>query len=204
MARLSLFINGTAYHVRPLPAEPPTILKAFQLRKFDGTEYDLCQTQEGISCDCPDYTFHREGVDPEGCKHVKALVACGLLDPEMSRAPARVATTPPQAVAIPPEAAVPAAPVVPANGQPTTFLEIVEHEAMGFRAWGTPVGSFLASQLDRIAQLIRWTGARTPEDHEDRMEVYDRELRDRYYDQGYHDGLEAGRRERCECTHDRD
>ena len=83
--------------------------------------------------------------------------------------------------------------VVPANGQPTTLLEIVEHEAMGYKAWGTPAGRFLADQLGRIAQLLRWSGARTPEDHEDRMELYDRELRDRHYDQGYQDGLEAGR-----------
>ena len=28
----------------------------------------------------------------------------------------------------------------PPNGQPTTFLEIVEHEALGYRAWGSSVG----------------------------------------------------------------
>ena len=56
-------------------------IKAFRLRKFDGTEYDIAQTREGITCDCPDFTFNRDGIDPEGCKHVKALVACGLIDP---------------------------------------------------------------------------------------------------------------------------
>ena len=84
---------------------------------------------------------------------------------------------------------------LPPNGQPTTFLEIVEHEALGYRAWGSSVGDFLSDQLGRIAQLIRWTGARDPQEHEDRMEAYDRELRDRCYDRGYHEGLEAGRRE---------
>ena len=90
-------------------------------------------------------------------------------------------------------------PFVPSNGQPTQFLEVVEHEAMGYRAWGTSTGRFLAEQMSRIAQLIRWTGATTPEDHEDRMEIYDRELRDRFYEQGYQDGQEDGRRESCPC-----
>lgn len=41
MARLSLFINGTAYHVRPLSTDALIAIKAFRLRKFDGTEYDI-------------------------------------------------------------------------------------------------------------------------------------------------------------------
>jgi hypothetical protein len=82
----------------------------------------------------------------------------------------------------------------PANGEPSTLAETVEHEAMGYRAWGTPEGDFLAHQMERLAQLLRWTGATNPTDHEDRMETYDRELHDRYYDQGYHDGYEEGRR----------
>jgi len=96
--------------------------------------------------------------------------------------------------------------MVPTNGQPVTMLEIVEHEAEGYRAWGTPEGEFLARQMDRLAQLIRWTGASTPEDHEDRMEVWDAEIRDRYWDMGFHEGLVAGRREcRCgTCFKDRD
>lgn len=195
-ARLSLFINGTAYQVRPLPADPSAALRAFQLRKFDGTEYDVAQTADGATCDCPDFTFHREGIDPSGCKHIKALVSCGLIDA------VGTGVTPSDELATPPPApSSPGSPppVVPANGQPTTFLEVVEHEAMGFRAWGTPVGDFLSDQLGRVAQLIRWTGARTPADHEDRLETYETELRARDYDRGYLDGLEAGRRETCPC-----
>jgi hypothetical protein len=91
---------------------------------------------------------------------------------------------------------------VPANGQPMTLVEIVEHEAMGYGAWGTPEGDFLARQMDRLAQLIRWTGASKPEDYEARMEVWDDEIRDRFYDRGYHDGHEAGRREASRCDRD--
>ena len=86
---------------------------------------------------------------------------------------------------------------VPANGQPISLVEIVDHEAMAYRAWGTPEGEFLARQMDRLAQLIRWTGAATPEDHEARMEVWDDEIRERFFDRGYHEGHEAGRRGSC-------
>lgn len=216
IARLSLFINGTAYHVRPLATDLPAAIKAFRIRKFDGTEYDIARTVHGITCDCPDFTFKREGIDPRGCKHIRALVECGLIDLKEDEAPTGE-TVPekaePQAqrtedltttsAAITPTPSAPAA-VVPANGQPTTFLEIVEHEGLGYRAWGTAVGGFLADQLGRIAQLIRWTDAQTPEDHEDRMEIYDRELRDRLYEQGYQDGLDAGRRQACPCRHSLD
>jgi hypothetical protein len=198
-----LFINGTAYHVAPISVDTPTTIKAFRLRKFDGTEYDVAQHPQGITCDCPDFTFNREGIDPDGCKHVKALVACGLLDSNQvddglrASEPAGLATPaewvnqakePPAKLACPRHDGFP-------NGQPRSFLDIVEHEALGYKAWGSQVGAFLSDQLGRIAQLIRWTGAHDPLEHEDRMETYDRELRDRYYDRGFHDGLEAGRRE---------
>jgi hypothetical protein len=43
----------------------------YQLRKADGTIYDLAADLS--SCDCPDATFHPER--PGGCKHQKALKA---------------------------------------------------------------------------------------------------------------------------------
>ena len=55
---------------------------------------------------------------------------------------------------------------VPVNGLPSTPVETVEHEAMAYRAWGTPEGDFLARQMDRLAQFIRWTGTTTPDEHE--------------------------------------
>ncbi len=187
-ARLSLFINGTAYHIHRMAADPGIASKAFRLRKFDGTEYDVAETVHGPVCDCPDFTFKREGIDPHGCKHVQALVACGLIDQAVGEVASGPLPTDEGPLPRPPHRA---ADVVPVNGQPTTFLEIVEHEAMGYRAWGTATGRFLADQLARLAQLIRWTGAQTPEDHEDRMEVYERELRERFYEQGYRDGARS-------------
>jgi hypothetical protein len=74
--RLTLTINGTSYSVRPNRGEA---VKAFRLRKTDGTTYDVARTADGLVCDCPDFVFNRDGIDPDGCKHLKALVACGLL-----------------------------------------------------------------------------------------------------------------------------
>jgi hypothetical protein len=73
---------------------------------------------------------------------------------------------------------------VPANGQPTTLLEAVEHEALAYRAQGTPIGDFLAAQMERLAQLIRWTGATTPAEHEARMEVWDETVREQWFERG--------------------
>jgi hypothetical protein len=83
----------------------------------------------------------------------------------------------------------------PATTRPTTLAETVDHEALAYRAWKTPEGEFLARQMDRLAQLIRWTGAATPEDHEARMEVWDADLRQQWEDRGHAAGLEQGRRE---------
>jgi hypothetical protein len=115
---------------------------------------------------------------------------------------------PPDGLAIAPDR-LPAAgelsllpPLIPSNGQPLTLAEVIDHEAMAYRAWGTPVGEFLARHMERLAQLIRWTGATTPEEHEARMEVWDDEVREQWYDRGYHEGLEAGRREAARVLRD--
>ena len=97
----------------------------------------------------------------------------------------------------------PIAAAVPINGQPMTLAEVVDHEAMAYRAWGTPAGEFLARQMERLAQLVRWTGGSTPEEHEARMEVWDEEVREQWYDRGYHDGREAGRQEAARLRDDR-
>ena len=77
--RLVLVINGTSYTLRRIPCDPAAVLKAFRLRKSDGTTYFVAKTEHGPTCDCPDFTFHRDGLDPAGCKHVKALAAVGLM-----------------------------------------------------------------------------------------------------------------------------
>jgi hypothetical protein len=83
----------------------------------------------------------------------------------------------------------------PVNGLPPTLAESVEHEAMAFRSRGTALGDFLATHLERLGQLLRWSGATTPAEHEERMDIWDSEVRARWYDQGWHDGAEAVRAE---------
>jgi hypothetical protein len=81
-----------------------------------------------------------------------------------------------------------------ANGQPATLVEVIDHEARSYRAWETPIGDFLAGQMERIAQLVRWAGATTPAEHEERMEIWESDLRQQWFDRGYAEGIEAARR----------
>jgi hypothetical protein len=81
------------------------------------------------------------------------------------------------------------------DGPRPSLAEIVDREVIGYRARGTATGEFLARQMERLAQLIRWTDAATPEDHEARMEVWDEEIREQWFNRGYHEGYEAGRRD---------
>jgi hypothetical protein len=63
----------------PQPRGPRDGLPGFRLKKGDGTIYDVAATARGVTCDCPDHLFNRDGKDVAGCKHVKAMKACGLL-----------------------------------------------------------------------------------------------------------------------------
>jgi hypothetical protein len=94
-----------------------------------------------------------------------------------------------------PDDITPPAEPAAANGRPTTLAELVDHEALAYRTWKTPEGDFLARQMERLAQLVRWTGAATPEDHEARMEAWEADLRQQWEDRGHAAGLEQGRRE---------
>ncbi len=80
VCRLMIAINGTDYLINPNVADGSVAVKAYRLIKTDGTAYDAALTVHGLTCDCPDFIFRRDGIDPEGCKHIKAMVAFGLLD----------------------------------------------------------------------------------------------------------------------------
>ncbi len=77
---LTLKIGGIGYEVEPIPTAPDVAMRCFRLAKADGTIYDVAQTRYGLQCDCPDFIFRRDGLDPAGCKHVKALVRAGVLE----------------------------------------------------------------------------------------------------------------------------
>ncbi len=85
--------------------------------------------------------------------------------------------------------------MVPSNGEPQSLPEMIDDEARAYRDRGDSFAQFIADHLDRLGQLVRWTGANTPEDHDSRMEVWDDQIRVNQYDRGYEDGLDAARRE---------
>ena len=82
---LALTIGPTRYEIERLAEPLVPGARAFRLIKDDGTIYDVAQTTYGPECDCPDYLFRRDGLDPAGCKHIKALVGSGLIDREIGR-----------------------------------------------------------------------------------------------------------------------
>ena len=86
-----------------------------------------------------------------------------------------------------------------ADRPPMTMVEIVERQALAYRAWASPVGEFLARQLERLAQLIRFTDAETPVEFEDRLDVLEADARRQDFENGFAEGLEAGRRESSPC-----
>lgn len=77
--RVLLVINGIEYNARPIPTQEPSVRKLFRLRKPDGAAYHVSHHDYGSECDCPDFVFHRDGIDPAGCKHIQALAACGII-----------------------------------------------------------------------------------------------------------------------------
>jgi hypothetical protein len=38
--------------------------------------------------------------------------------------------------------------------------------------------------MERLAQLIQWTGATTPAEHEARMDVWDESVREQWFERG--------------------
>ncbi len=78
-SHLYLMIQRTLYAVSPLECDPSIAAKAFRLNKPDGTLYDVAQTPHGHRCDCPDFIFRRDGRDPDGCLHIRAMRAVGIL-----------------------------------------------------------------------------------------------------------------------------
>lgn len=85
IARLMILISGATYTLRRIPCDPSIAARAWRLRKPDGAAYYVALTEYGPTCDCPDWTFHREGRDAEGCKHIRALKAVGLIEGHTGR-----------------------------------------------------------------------------------------------------------------------
>ena len=79
------------------------------------------------------------------------------------------------------------APAPIAGGAPS-LADRVAAEADRFRRSGSPLAGFLADQLERLAQVIAFTGAQSPQDFVDRLDVHERDLLASEYDRGFADG----------------
>jgi hypothetical protein len=82
VCRLTVTIRGESYTVRPIRPGTSDVVRAWRLRKADGTTYDVAETIHGASCECGDQTFRHEGQDQLGCKHIRSLRALGLIEPD--------------------------------------------------------------------------------------------------------------------------
>jgi hypothetical protein len=69
---LRLSINGIVYRLRRLPAGPHS--RVWLLTKPDGTEYTVTRSLGVVNCTCPDARMRSSR-----CKHLRALVALGLV-----------------------------------------------------------------------------------------------------------------------------
>lgn len=71
----------TLYDAKPIrPDSGSDVIKAYALTKAGSSErYDVALTIYGPQCSCRDFVYAREGSDPEGCKHCRALTKLGLL-----------------------------------------------------------------------------------------------------------------------------
>ncbi len=167
--RLRLAIGDASYSVRPIRPGRFASLKSFRLRQAGGESFDVSELLIGRSeCTCG------ERAESEAlCVHVRALRACGLIG---------------------------GCPVRPVNchgsdPEPRTLEQSIRDESRAYGETGTPMGAFLSRQLDRLAQLIRFTGAETGEDFEARFAVMEDDVRDEAFRRGYNEGQNAGLRQ---------
>jgi hypothetical protein len=82
----------------------------------------------------------------------------------------------------------------------TSLLAYVEAQAREYRSLGAPSARFVAEQLERTAQVIRFTGAETPEQFEDRVFANEQAVQEQHFERGYQEGRESVLRYRNPCT----
>jgi hypothetical protein len=166
--RLTLTINSTAYCVRPASGTAAfAAIKAFGLGNDRLEEWHhVAQTLTGNVCHCPAFQ------DNATCKHVRVLVAAGLLDADPATSRPRMDP-----------------------GPDATLAENADREADAYRALGTSVGDLFARTFEELAVKIRMTQATTPDEYEGRIEVLDAGIREQWEARGY----EQGRRSAYRC-----
>lgn len=79
------------------------------------------------------------------------------------------------------------------SSRPATSQDLasrIEREARKYRGRPGEAAELIAETLERLAQLIAWTGATTAREHRDRMDVWDEQLRGQWFDRGYQSALD--------------
>lgn len=81
---ITLWIAGRAYRATLIGGAPDG--ERFVRIERDGPKpavYDVWLGADGVyRCNCPDFTYRREGLTCEPCKHGRTVAALRLLDPE--------------------------------------------------------------------------------------------------------------------------
>jgi len=82
LAHLTVEIKGTTYGVEILSGDQTVNgCKVARLSKGDGATYDVEQGFDRTTCTCPDWQRRHAGLPhSEGCKHIRAMVECGLIE----------------------------------------------------------------------------------------------------------------------------
>jgi hypothetical protein len=76
----------------------------------------------------------------------------------------------------------------------------VRDEILRLRAQESRSGNFMADQLERVAQIIVFTGAETPEQYADRVFANEQAVQEQHFERGYQEGRESVLRYRNPCT----
>jgi hypothetical protein len=69
-----------------------------------------------------------------------------------------------------------------------SLLNYVKAEAIRHRERGGDHARFIADELERIAQLIIFTAAETPEQYTDRVEANEAAVKEEHFERGYQEG----------------
>lgn len=68
------------------------------------------------------------------------------------------------------------------------------------RGLGTPEARFVAEQLEHVAQLLKFTGASTPEQYDDRVFANEESVKEEAFERGYQEGRQSVLRVSHPCT----
>lgn len=72
-------IKGKVYAVKLVPPGDPAVFKQYRFTSESQSVYDVVDTENGVLCDCPDYTFRTTTDRQYLCKHIRALIEGGML-----------------------------------------------------------------------------------------------------------------------------